>query len=151
MSSYDLYDLFQDELYLNSNDINSEANKNHVSLTLSSDDAKNIDKKIIYNFIAEIIENKKKKALKMTKDKVVFYLWYDAQSLQLSYSLYSKKGILPFGCKTKIISNYAEIIDVFIKGCADGFPNFEDMTYDDFDIEFDKIPKVELPVYVKEL
>ena len=55
MSRYDLYDLFQDEIYLNSNDTNSEANKNHVSLTLSSDDAKNIDKKIIYNFMVLLI------------------------------------------------------------------------------------------------
>ena len=58
---------------------------------------------------------------------------------------------IPFRCKTKIISNYAEIIDAFIKGFADGFPNFEDMTYGDFDVEFDKMHKFELPVYVKEL
>lgn len=142
-------------IYINTNDINSEANKNSVSLTISSEDAKIIKKELIYNFVDDVITSKIKKCDAMVNHDFIFYLWYDPQSIQLSYSLVSKRDPLqlPFGSKIKIVDDYKEVVKIFLQGCILGFPRVDDLIdvceNEDYDEFYE--PNEELLVYAREL
>lgn len=150
-----LYYLFEDKIYIDCENINIEANKNAVSISLTTEDGDRISCVRICEFIFDIILSKQKGINKIGKGSFLFYLWHDFQSLRLRYSTVTKRknNILPFGYKIKVVDDPSIIVSNFLEGAIQGLPKLVDFidVSDDKDLDFTTPDGYELLVYMKGL
>lgn len=113
----DLLKVIQSPIVITKNDlIKVETDCNMWTIGISVGLVDKLSVKDLEDFIAKLLANRSSQliALKINKP-VIFYLWFDAQALQLRFNLISSiDRSLPFGCKLTYLETYTPILKDFI-------------------------------------
>ncbi|MCX5923081.1 MAG: hypothetical protein NTU89_00790 [Candidatus Dependentiae bacterium] len=114
----ELQDLLEDPIFLSGNTFSTkeEISNNIWSITFDQDFVKTIQVKDLEKFISQLLSNRSEQINnKFNAIPATFYLWYDAQSVQLKFNILSGKNIkLPFGCKLNILNSPMPIFQKFL-------------------------------------
>ncbi|MDZ5633528.1 hypothetical protein [Janthinobacterium sp. GMG1] len=103
-----------DEVLVDADDINHEANTNMWSFSPTEEETPQIHAADIVAFIGELIAAC---SSALIGEDMLFYCWHDAQCRQLRYSLVSRShGRLPFRCELRETQDLALIADRVVNG-----------------------------------
>lgn len=144
------YDLFEEDVCVDKQDIMKEIRENHVNINFSKDSAIKYSAVNVAEIINMIIKSKEL-FLKKLNHTMLFYMWYDAQAMQLLYCIisYVNNFKLPFGREVTMINNMFPIIERFLYGCVNDQIIFDDFEVIDDDTEDVEIVLDPLPVFIK--
>jgi hypothetical protein len=159
--------ILNDEITLfgNTNSIKEEIYHNMWIIDIDNDFAKKITLPDLSKFLTELLENRSQQVQeKYPTLKATFYLWYDAQSVQLRFNILSGENIRPpFGCSINILESPLPILQTFLDDIQRDphpldFQNFKflepgDPGWDEFDEDEpeEDISKQTIDVYVTTL
>ncbi|PHV29159.1 hypothetical protein CSQ93_03465 [Janthinobacterium sp. BJB426] len=103
-----------DEVLVDADDINHEANTNMWSFSPTDEETPQIHATDIVEFIRELIAAR---SSALAGEDMLFYCWHDAQCRQLRFSLVSRShGRLPFRCELRETQDLALIADHVVNG-----------------------------------
>ncbi|WP_256079944.1 hypothetical protein [Massilia sp. YIM B04103] len=96
-----------DEIVIDSSDINHEARENMWRFSPFEDEASTISAEDVVEFIRQVIEARR---MKLRGKEMLFYCWHDFQCRQLRFSLVSRShGRLPFACQVSETNDLSAI------------------------------------------
>lgn len=106
------------EIFLTDNldELLNETGINHLSMSIDSETAKNIENYELEDFLKRVIKNRKTQLEKSNKDMdLVFYSWFDELSGRLHFDfINSKHEKLPFNSELNFVDSINIIIEKFI-------------------------------------
>src|SRR6266576_1895781 len=124
-----LNSIFNDPLCL-SGDQSEEIYHNMWCISLVGNLIETITLEQLKYFVDKLIENREQQLKDINFCKsVVFYMWFDQQTLQLRFNIITDDAqSLPFGCKARLNDIFEPILNNFIntaRGVAQGGDNIE--------------------------
>ncbi|MDN2696303.1 hypothetical protein O0882_08245 [Janthinobacterium sp. SUN073] len=103
-----------DEVFIDTDDINHEAITNMWSFSPTDEETPQIHAADIVEFIGQVIAARRSA---LAGKDMLFYCWHDAQCRQLRFSLVSRShGRLPFGCELRETQDMALIAERVVNG-----------------------------------
>lgn len=98
------------------NNIGIETDCNMWAIGISDNLIDNLSVKDLEDFVSKLLENRSNQLKALGVNQVVtFYLWFDAQALQLRFNLISSTNKpLPFGCRIICLKTCTPILQDFI-------------------------------------
>jgi hypothetical protein len=99
-----------DSVLKDSADINAEANENLWSFSPSEQEDNKITSEELQLFVFAIMDNRRRWLRQHALSDMTFYCWHDFQARAIRFSLVSSShSRLPFGCKTKMVTDLLTI------------------------------------------
>ena len=116
-SKADLLEVIESPIFITKNEsIEIETDCNMWAIGLSIDLVDKLNVKELEGFVADLLKKRSNQLATLGINKAVtFYLWFDAQALQLRFNLISSiNKPLPFGCKLRYLETCTPILQDFI-------------------------------------
>ena len=113
----DLLEVIEPPIVITKNEsIEMETDYNMWAIDISESLVDKLNVKDLEEFITELLKKRSNQIVALGVNKAVtFYLWFDAQALQLRFNLISSVNKpLPFGCKLMYLETYIPILQDFI-------------------------------------
>jgi hypothetical protein len=128
-----LSEVVADKIVIALDEINTEAEANMWSFSLTSEQAAAIAPDQVEMFIREVAEAGSKQIDALGCGSMLFYCWHDEMAAQLLFSLVSTShAILPFGCPIERVADLGLVVRDFLSSTYhDGIPwsEFEIVTH----------------------
>jgi hypothetical protein len=152
----DLQKVIEAPIYISGQEflLDEEIDINMWAMAFNSDLVQRITTEVLILFLSELLQKRRCQIVQISNIKVLFYMWFDKQALQLRFNLISgaNGSSLPFGCKINILDSPNSIFESFIAVARHVAVEGDDIEFIDHDDDMSDENEFEgyvLDVYVK--